>query len=88
MVSLLVAMPAIALGMFNAFAGGDHHGRPEFVAYEHLRLRTKVILLLLSCVYVLPLSEFSGSTGPLSLRKWLYYIALTVIPGIWLHIPS
>lgn len=47
MVSLLVAMPAIGLGMFNAFAGGDHHDRPEFVAYEHLRLRTKVIFLIL-----------------------------------------
>ncbi|KAK8384334.1 hypothetical protein O3P69_009251 [Scylla paramamosain] len=40
MVSLLVAMPAIALCMFNAFSG-DHDHPPEFVPYEHLRLRTK-----------------------------------------------
>lgn len=59
MVSLLVAMPAIALGMFNAFAGGDHHGRPEFVAYEHLRIRTKVIFLILLLLQYM--SEISGS---------------------------
>ncbi|KAK4317745.1 hypothetical protein Pmani_011220 [Petrolisthes manimaculis] len=41
LVSILVAFPAIGLGMFNAFAGGAHHERPEFIPYEHLRIRTK-----------------------------------------------
>lgn len=41
MVSLLVAFPAIGLCMVNAFTG-DHDHPPEFIPYEHLRLRTKV----------------------------------------------
>ncbi|XP_063615440.1 cytochrome c oxidase subunit 6A, mitochondrial-like, partial [Penaeus indicus] len=40
MLSYLVALPAVALCMVNAFMSGEH-GRPEFIAYEHLRLRTK-----------------------------------------------
>ncbi|KAG7165237.1 cytochrome c oxidase subunit 6A, mitochondrial-like [Homarus americanus] len=40
MVSILVAMPAIALCMANAILS-EHEHRPDFVAYEHLRLRNK-----------------------------------------------
>ncbi|XP_050689403.1 cytochrome c oxidase subunit 6A, mitochondrial-like [Eriocheir sinensis] len=40
MVSLLVALPAIGLCMVNAFTG-EHEHPPEFIPYEHLRLRTK-----------------------------------------------
>ncbi|GBP50196.1 Cytochrome c oxidase subunit 6A1, mitochondrial [Eumeta japonica] len=39
--SFLVAFPAIALGMANAYLSHEHHERPEFVPYEYLRLRTK-----------------------------------------------
>ncbi|XP_064095845.1 cytochrome c oxidase subunit 6A2, mitochondrial-like [Macrobrachium nipponense] len=41
MVSLLVALPSVALCMVNAFAGHGEEERDEFVAYEHLRLRNK-----------------------------------------------
>ncbi|XP_045616564.1 cytochrome c oxidase subunit 6A, mitochondrial [Procambarus clarkii] len=41
MVSLLVALPAIGLCMANAFLGTEHEHRPEFIPYEHLRIRTK-----------------------------------------------
>ncbi|ROT84115.1 cytochrome c oxidase subunit 6A, mitochondrial [Penaeus vannamei] len=40
MLSFLVALPAVALCMVNAFMA-EHEARPEFIAYEHLRLRTK-----------------------------------------------
>ncbi|XP_043208415.1 cytochrome c oxidase subunit 6A, mitochondrial-like [Amphibalanus amphitrite] len=39
--SFLVALPAVGLCMANAYLSHHHHERPEFVAYEHLRLRTK-----------------------------------------------
>lgn len=41
--SFFVALPAIGLGMVNAYlAHMEHHDRPEFVAYDYLRVRTKV----------------------------------------------
>ena len=40
--SFLVALPAVGLCMANAYLSHHEHARPEFVAYEHLRLRTKV----------------------------------------------
>merc|ERR1712136_584167 len=43
-ISLFVALPAIGLTMVNAYLGEmEHmsHPRPPFVAYEHLRIRTK-----------------------------------------------
>lgn len=39
-----VGFPAVALGMLNAYlAHKDHENepRPEFIAYEHLRIRRK-----------------------------------------------
>jgi len=43
--SLLVAVPGVALCWINAYLKeAEHHAhyeRPEFVAYEHLRMRTK-----------------------------------------------
>ncbi|CAG9786843.1 unnamed protein product [Diatraea saccharalis] len=41
--SLFVAMPAVGLGMLNAYLAHaeEHHERPEFVPYEYLRVRTK-----------------------------------------------
>lgn len=45
--SFFVALPAIALGMLNAYLAHqeEHHERPEFVAYDYLRVRTKVTFL-------------------------------------------
>ena len=39
--SLLFALPAVGLCMVNAFLCHRERERPEFVPYEHLRLRTK-----------------------------------------------
>merc|ERR1711915_76515 len=41
MLSIIVALPSVALCMVNAFYGGEHEHPPEFVPYEHLRLRSK-----------------------------------------------
>jgi len=44
--SLFIALPACALCWYNAnkIHEEEHHqGRPEFVKYPHLRMRTKVI---------------------------------------------
>ncbi|GFG35450.1 hypothetical protein Cfor_09108 [Coptotermes formosanus] len=43
--SFFVAFPAVGLCMVNAYLKHQeehHHGRPEFIAYEHLRIRNKV----------------------------------------------
>merc|ERR1712121_417222 len=43
-ITIFVAGPAITLAMVNAYIGKmEHwsHPRPPFVAYEHLRIRTK-----------------------------------------------
>lgn len=52
--TFIVAFPAIGLGMVNAYlAHQEHHHdeRPEFVPFEYLRVRTKVIKLMLEvCV--------------------------------------
>ncbi|CAG0888833.1 unnamed protein product [Darwinula stevensoni] len=41
--SIFVALPAVGLCMLNAYLGiRDHpHARPEFVPYEHMRIRSK-----------------------------------------------
>lgn len=42
--TFFVGFPAIALGMLNAYLGHVEHAsepRPEFVPYEHLRIRRK-----------------------------------------------
>merc|ERR1712142_28209 len=41
LLSLLVALPAVGLCMANAIMTAGDHGRPEFIAYEHMRLRNK-----------------------------------------------
>ncbi|XP_076452781.1 cytochrome c oxidase subunit 6A2, mitochondrial-like [Babylonia areolata] len=42
MLSLLVALPGVAVCWINAFVlNGGHPERPEFVPYSHLRLRSK-----------------------------------------------
>lgn len=43
--SFFVAFPAVGLCMVNAYLKHQeehHHERPEFIPYEHLRLRNKV----------------------------------------------
>jgi len=38
----VVGVPVIILGHVNAFAGmSEEHARPEFIPYDHLRIRTK-----------------------------------------------
>lgn len=39
-----VALPGVGVSMLNVFLKSRHeeHERPEFVAYPHLRIRTKV----------------------------------------------
>ncbi|XP_023952728.1 cytochrome c oxidase subunit 6A1, mitochondrial [Bicyclus anynana] len=41
--SIFVAGPAIGLGMVNAYLAHQEapHERPEFIAYDYLRIRTK-----------------------------------------------
>ncbi|XP_041979068.1 cytochrome c oxidase subunit 6A, mitochondrial [Aricia agestis] len=41
--SFFVGFPAIVLGMLNAYLAHQEEGhtRPEFIPYEHLRIRTK-----------------------------------------------
>lgn len=42
--TFFVGFPAIALGMLNAYLGHVEHAeepRPEFIPYEHLRIRRK-----------------------------------------------
>merc|ERR1711953_305768 len=37
----MAAVPIIVLGHVNAFGFGEEHTRPEFIPYDHLRIRTK-----------------------------------------------
>ncbi|XP_020784010.1 cytochrome c oxidase subunit 6A, mitochondrial [Boleophthalmus pectinirostris] len=41
--SFVVALPGVAVCMLNTFLKEQHHGhdQPEFVAYPHLRIRSK-----------------------------------------------
>ncbi|XP_072949338.1 cytochrome c oxidase subunit 6A1, mitochondrial-like [Epargyreus clarus] len=41
--SFFVAFPAVGLGMLNAYLAHQEggHERPEFIAYDYLRIRTK-----------------------------------------------
>ena len=41
----LGAIPVIILGHINAFGLGEEHERPEFKPYDHLRIRTKVLII-------------------------------------------
>lgn len=42
--TFFVALPGVAVSMLNVFLKSQHdeHERPEFVAYPHLRIRSKV----------------------------------------------
>ncbi|XP_020863567.1 cytochrome c oxidase subunit 6A1, mitochondrial [Phascolarctos cinereus] len=42
MLTYFVALPGVGVSMLNAYLKSqDHHERPEFVPYPHLRIRTK-----------------------------------------------
>jgi len=34
--------PALLATWYNAFYISEHHQRPEYIEYDHLRIRTKV----------------------------------------------
>ena len=52
--TFFVAFPVIILGNVNAFfLGDDHHKRPEFIPYEHLRIRSKVRVVASLGLFVL-----------------------------------
>lgn len=60
-----VALPGVAVSMLNVFLKSHQgeHERPEFVAYPHLRIRSKVrACSLLKCpfsfLFQMPLSKF------------------------------
>lgn len=40
--SLTVVPVALGLGFLNVYLNGDEGDPPEFIPYEHLRIRTKV----------------------------------------------
>ncbi|KAF6080843.1 cytochrome c oxidase subunit 6A1 [Phyllostomus discolor] len=49
-----VALPGVGVSMLNVFLKSHHgeHERPEFVAYPHLRIRSKVCpCILLECPF-------------------------------------
>lgn len=49
-ISLFVGFPAIGLAMLNCYLNHQaHHGdeRPEFIPYDHMRIRTKVYINML-----------------------------------------
>lgn len=48
----LVALPGVGVSMLNVFLKSRHgeEERPEFVAYPHLRIRSKVPLVVCSSV--------------------------------------
>lgn len=50
-ISLFVGLPAIGLAMLNCYLNHQaHHDeeRPEFIPYDHMRIRTKVYINKLS----------------------------------------
>merc|ERR1712002_375297 len=44
LLSYLVAFPGVGLCMLNVYLKHHEHERPEFIPYEHLRLRSKIPL--------------------------------------------
>ena len=72
-VSMFVALPMITICAINAFKLEkahrehiEHHGRPPFIAYSHLRLRNKVGLYscLIRCL------NFCHFVSAISLERW------------------
>ena len=58
-ISLFIGIPMIGLSAYNAYKlESEHHhhieehGRPPFVAYPHLRRRTKVTYLSIIYIYI------------------------------------
>lgn len=48
---LFGGIPCLLLGMANVYINHEHDPRPEFIPYEYLRIRNKVIVLFIYLFY-------------------------------------
>lgn len=65
-ISIFVAVPAILICAYNAVVKEmEHHThpRPGFVAYPHLRIRSKVRFVLLNLMAIMTGVEYSSTSG-------------------------
>ena len=71
-ISIFVAVPAILICAYNAVTKEmEHHThpRPGFVAYPHLRIRSKVRFVLLNLMTIMASVEHSSTSGRCSISS-------------------